>query len=93
MTDRRCILDIYADILRVISIGGNKTDIVYKANLNFQRCKEYMVGLVDGGLVITKNNSTHPWAITAKGSDYLINYKALREILPLDGQVQKGVTT
>lgn len=87
MTGRRCILDIYADILRVISIGGNKTDIVYKANLNFQRCKEYMVGLVGRGLVRTQNNSTHPWAITAKGSDYLVNYNALRKILPLDGQI------
>ncbi|GAI58018.1 unnamed protein product, partial [marine sediment metagenome] len=33
--NRRSLIDIYADILDAIDDGSCKTNIVYKANLNF----------------------------------------------------------
>lgn len=89
---KRNVLDIYAEILRVIERGGNrKTSIVYKANVNFNRCEKYIGRLAKAGLIRVNKCTRFPVHITDKGSDYLIKHKALRKILPLDGQMQKGV--
>ena len=48
---RRNDLDICADILRVAKKGAKKTQIVYKANLNFKIVKKYLKRLLENGLL------------------------------------------
>ena len=48
---RRNDLDICADILHVTRTGAKKTQIVYKANLNFKILKKYLRRLVENGLL------------------------------------------
>lgn len=91
---RRNVIDIYADILIGICRGRNrKTGIVYTANVNFNRCEKYIDRLAKAGLIRVNKRTRFPVRITDRGRDFLIKHKELREILPADEQVQKGVTT
>lgn len=91
---KRNVLDIYAEVLVAIERGMNrKTSIVHTARLNFNRCEKYIDKLAKAGLIRVNKHTRFPVRITDKGKDFLIQHKALREILPADGQVQKGVTT
>ena len=91
---RRNVLDIYADILDAIDRGMNrKTGIVYKSNLSFNRCDKYIDRLAKAGMIRFNKHTRFPVRITDKGRDFLIKHKALREILPADGQVQKELIT
>lgn len=91
MHERRDLIDIYADILREIDRGGKKTHIVYKANLNFNRCKRYMAGLFKGGLVKIKSSSPSAWAVTDQGYDFLRKYEALRKMCPKGEEIEHGI--
>lgn len=79
--NRRSLIDIYADILDAIDDGSCKTNIVYKANLNFNRCRRYMDGLVKSGLVQIQTNSPLSWAVTEKGHEFLKKHRGLRKLL------------
>ena len=48
---RRNNLDICADILQVAQPGARKTQIVYKANLNFMIVKKYLSNLIENGFI------------------------------------------
>lgn len=48
---RRNNLDICADILQVAQPGARKTQIVYKANLNFMIVKKYLRNLIENGFI------------------------------------------
>ncbi len=89
MAEKRTLLDIYADILSAIDDGRNKTNIVYKANLNFNRCRRYMNSLIKGGLIKIQTNSPSAWAVTDRGHDFLENYRELRTILSIQ-QIPKN---
>ena len=54
---RRNNLDISAEILQIAQTGAKKTQIVYKANLNFLILKKYMKNLIEKGFV--NKNDTH----------------------------------
>lgn len=85
---KRNVLDIYAEVLAAIERGKNrKTGIVYTANVNFNRCEKYIDRLAKDGLIRVNKHTRFPVRITDKGKDFLIQHKALREILPLDGQI------
>ena len=75
---RRGLIDIYADILNAIDDGVCRTRIVYKANLNFNRCKRYMDDLFRGGLVKAQTNSPSTWAVTKRGYEFLKKHRELR---------------
>ena len=77
---RRGLIDIYADILNAIDEGGCKTRIVYKTNLNFNRCKQYIEDLSKGGLVKVQTNSPLTWAVTKQGREFLKKHRELRGI-------------
>jgi predicted transcriptional regulator len=49
--ERRSNLEIMADILSVAMSGAVKTEIVYRANLNFTRLKVYLAYLEACGLL------------------------------------------
>ncbi len=53
---RRSRLDIIVDVLEAGKEGTNKTNIVYKTNLNFKLAKEYLDLLQTRGLIENKLN-------------------------------------
>jgi len=72
---RRDKIDIIADILKVALSGAKKTHIVYKANLNFNVLKRYIIRLEENGLLM-KIDGGH-YMTTQKGSQFLEQYTTL----------------
>ena len=68
---RRNDLDICADILKIAQSGAKKTQLVYKANLNFKIVKKYIKRLGDTELLTSKNGY---FITTDKGNKFLQNY-------------------
>jgi predicted transcriptional regulator len=75
---RRNDLDICADILKVAKNGAKKTQMVYKANLNFNIVKRYIKRLTDSGLLESVNGL---FFATDKGSQFLARYREFVEPL------------
>ena len=69
---RRNNLDICADILQVSQSGAKKTQIVYKANLNFMIVKKYLGNLIEKGFM--EKNDNH-YFTTNKGVNFLESYE------------------
>lgn len=69
---RRNNLDIFADILQVAQPGARKTQIVYKANLNFMIVKKYLINLMEIGLI--EKYDKHYYT-TKKGVNFIESYK------------------
>lgn len=78
---RRCRTDVYADILNAIDRGACKTHIVYRANLNFGRCKQRMTELRRAGLIEVRTHSPPSWAITDRGREFLKKCEEIRKLL------------
>jgi predicted transcriptional regulator len=76
--ERRGKLEIIADILSVADNGVKKTEMVYKANVNFKRIEEYLSFLVEKGLLEPVNGK---YRTTAKGKEYLRDYQILKDRL------------
>ncbi len=73
---RRGELEIMGDILHVAINGARKTEIVYKANLNFTRIERYIPLLEKRGLI----EIARPlYKTTPKGEEFLRNYQELRK--------------
>ena len=79
---RRNDLDISADILQVALDGAKKTEIVYKANLNFTILKKYLRRLMDRGLLQTTKDDR--FITTQRGVKFLETYLEL--VAPLSGE-------
>lgn len=71
---RRSRLDIIIDVLEAGKEGTNKTNIVYKANLNFKLAKEYLDLLQKHGLI---KNSLNKYITTEDGKSFLDKAKAV----------------
>nr|QNO57138.1 hypothetical protein BDIJAAHH_00011 [Methanosarcinales archaeon ANME-1 ERB7] len=76
--DRRGSTDIIADILSVAREEAKKTQIVYKANLNFTRLEHYLPPLVDKELI---KNTDGEYKTTEKGREFLRDYQAMKGLL------------
>ena len=76
--DRRGRIEIMVDILSVARSGARKTEIVYKANLNFTRVERYIPFLEERGLM---ENSGSIYKTTEKGGEFLREYHKLKEFL------------
>ena len=74
---RRNNLDIYADILKVANQGAKKTQIVYKANLNFNILKTHMNALMQRGFI--EQNARH-YFTTEKGKDFVDSYQTVKSL-------------
>lgn len=81
---RRGRLDIVADILQVIHNGNNKiSSIMNKSRVSCHRFNQtYKTGLVESGLIKSRNNSQTTWVLTERGCAYLIKYKELEKLGP-----------
>ena len=71
---RRNDLDICADILNIAQGGARKTQLVYKANLNFVIVKKYIRRLGDTELLTSVNGY---FMTTEKGKRFLHDYREL----------------
>jgi predicted transcriptional regulator len=69
---RRNNLDISADILHVSQTGAKKTQIVYKANLNFMIVKKYLRNLIEKGFIEKEDNL---YFTTNEGVSFLESYE------------------
>ena len=75
---RRGRTDIIVDILSVAEEKAKKTQIVYKADLNFRMLEEYLPHLVDKGLI---ENTGGEYKTTEKGERFLTDYQKMKEML------------
>jgi len=76
--ERRGKLEIMAEILWIAREGVGKTEIVYKANLNFERVKPYLTYLEEKELI---ENSGFEYKTTEKGKEFLSDYQKMKEYL------------
>ena len=76
--ERRGKLEIMADILLVTRDGARKTEIVYKANLNFTRIERYIPFLEERGMI---KNSDQVYKTTEKGEEFLREYAKMRGLI------------
>jgi len=75
--ERRCRLEVEADILTVAQGGARKTAIVYKANLNFKIVKRYLARLLQEGRLKQAGKFYHT---TPQGLDFLGHIEAIRSV-------------
>jgi predicted transcriptional regulator len=84
---RRSKLETYIDILNVLARKGplKLTHVMYKANVNCNILKEYLVFLIKQGLVEERNISRERtvFVITQQGISVLNNFRNLTEALPM----------
>ncbi len=64
----RSRIDIIIDVLEVAKIGVNKTDLVYRTNLNFKLANNYLEILQNQGLVEERSDK---YITTDKGKAFL----------------------
>lgn len=69
-------MDIIADILQSAKSGIKKTEIMFRADLNFIQLNRYLPLLLEKGLIV-KNNEQRMYKTTKKGLDFLEKYKEL----------------
>ena len=67
---RRDKLEIARNILLICKNGAKKTEIVYKANLNFKNTEGYLKWLIDREIIMKEGKI---FKITSKGSELLSN--------------------
>jgi predicted transcriptional regulator len=79
--NRRNILEISADVLRVAKNGVTKTCIVNKSNLNFKIAKKYLERLTDAGLIKGPIGDNNIFLTTPKGINYLRQFTSLQNFL------------
>ena len=74
---RRNNLDICADILQVAQPGARKTQIVYKANLNFMIVKKYLRNLIENGFI---EKFDKLYYTTNKGVNFIESYEEISSV-------------
>ena len=75
---RRGGFEIIVDILTAAMEGAKKTEIVYKANLNFKRAGNYLSYLEERQLI---ENMGDEYRTTEKGKEFLRDYQKMMERL------------
>ena len=73
--ERRGKLEIMADVLSAARKGARKTEIVYKANLNFNRVERYLLHLEENGLIA---NTGALYTTTDKGRKFLHDFQQMK---------------
>jgi len=90
---RRSKLEIYIDILKVLSFKGplKLTHIMYKSNVNCSVLKEHLDFLLKNNLVeerIVKREHV-VYALTQKGLSVLKGFREIKQVLPIE-EDEKG---
>lgn len=74
MGSYRSRLDIIADVLRVVSQGAKKTQIMYQANLSYKLLTRYLAEVLEVCLVRFERKG-QCYVLTSKGREFLEKYK------------------
>jgi predicted transcriptional regulator len=69
------------DILEVACNGATKTEIVYRANLNFKQVQKFLDFLIKKGLLVTSSNKRKRYMTTEKGKEFINRYKKTIELI------------
>jgi predicted transcriptional regulator len=77
---KRDKLEIARNILIICKDEAKKTEIVYKANLNFKNAEVYLKWLIDREMIIREGKV---FKITPKGSRLLSNLQSASELMDL----------
>jgi predicted transcriptional regulator len=72
LDNRRSEMEIIATILDIARQGINKTNVLYKANLNYVQLKNYVGFLLEKGLLESIGNM---YSTTKKGNLFLITWQ------------------
>jgi predicted transcriptional regulator len=77
---KRDKLEIIQSILLICKNGAKKTEIVYKANLNFKNAEVYLKWLVDREMIVKDGKF---YKITSEGSELLSNLQSASKFMDL----------
>jgi len=77
---KRDKLEIARNILLICKDGAKKTEIVYKANLNFKNGEVYLKWLIDRETIMREGKL---FKITSKGSELLSNLQSASAFMDL----------
>jgi predicted transcriptional regulator len=77
---KRDKLEIASSILLICKEGAKKTEIVYKANLNFKNAEGYLKWLIDREMILKEGRF---FKITSKGSELLSNLQNTSKFMDL----------
>jgi predicted transcriptional regulator len=75
---RRNNLDIYSEILNLSEHGAKKTQIVYRANLNFNIAKKHIDALMERGFV---EKNARLYFTTERGKKFVENYRQIKSMV------------
>ena len=73
--------DIIGSILLICKNGAKKTEIVYKANLNFKNAEVYLKWLNDRKMIMKEGRIFN---ITSKGAELLFNLQSASAFMDLN---------
>jgi predicted transcriptional regulator len=80
--ERRDRLHIMAEIIEATKEGQLKTRIMYSANLSFSQVNEYLSFLTERGFLrVYVENGKKFYKTTAKGNQYIENYREISNLL------------
>lgn len=77
---KRSRFDIIGSILIICKDGARKTEIVYKANLNFKNAEVYLKWLVDREMIAKEEEF---FKTTTRGAELLANLQSASEFMDL----------
>ena len=77
---KRGRFDIIGSILLICKNGAKKTEIVYKANLNFKNAEVYLKWLNERKMIMKEGRFFN---ITSKGSELLFNLQSAAAFMQL----------
>lgn len=76
--ERRCHVQLTAELLEAAERPTNKSTLFRRANLNHSRGSQYLEALEEGGLVERSSRTYH---LTTDGQEFLDRWKRVQELL------------
>lgn len=91
---RRSKLEMYVDILQVLSLKGplKLTHIMYKSNVNCKVLKSQLDFLLQNGLVEERSQRKDRvlYAITQKGMKTLKAFRDIKQVFPVEKEIKQS---
>ena len=88
---RRDQVSIIASILDITKEGAIKTKIMYGANLSFAQLSDYLLYLIENGLIEESMiEGKEGYLITQKGLGFLKRYRELANMLECKNGIRKA---
>jgi predicted transcriptional regulator len=81
LRERRDTIKLVVDILEIAINGAKKTEIVYRANLNFKQVQKFLDFLIKKGLISVSSNKRKCYQTTEKGKEFIRRYRKTVELI------------